>query len=184
VQCRSILAYEADQSAKESFINNCNTWITSGGGTAALFVVAIACALTHPLVLHCIPPDAPNCHTYFFTAPNDQLQPKQLPKVYARVVDLFAPFIWQSLRKHVSDADTLNLDPLHAGLKRQNGFFESFRALKTIIFVSGNPETFARDAWFFKRQGWSVDEVQLVDQFPQTPHIEILAVFGSDARID
>ncbi|HRQ05280.1 hypothetical protein [Nitrosomonas halophila] len=25
--------------------------------------------MTPPLALHCIPPDAPNCHTYSFTAP-------------------------------------------------------------------------------------------------------------------
>jgi 23S rRNA (uracil1939-C5)-methyltransferase len=126
-QCRSILAYEADQSAI------------------------------------------------------DQLQSKKLPKVTARVADLFAPFIWRSLKKHVSDADTLVLDPPRAGLKRQNGFFDSFRALKTMIYISCNPETFARDAWFFKQQGWSMNEVRLVDQFPHTPHVEVLAVLRSDA---
>lgn len=112
----------------------------------------------------------------------DQLQSKRLPKVNARVADLFAPFIWRSLKRHVSDADTLVLDPPRAGLKRQNGFFESFHALKTIIYISCNPETFARDAWFFKRQGWSVDGVQLVDQFPHTPHVEVLAVFRSNGQ--
>ncbi|MDC8445256.1 MAG: RNA methyltransferase [Nitrosomonas sp.] len=111
----------------------------------------------------------------------DQLQLRQLPKVNACLANLFAPFIWRSLKRHVSDADTLVLDPPRAGLKRQNGFFESFRALKTMIYISCNPETFARDAWFFKQQGWSVDEVQLVDQFPHTPHVEVLAVFRNNA---
>jgi len=112
----------------------------------------------------------------------DQLRSEQLPKVNARVADLFAPFIWRSLKRHVGDADTLVLDPPRAGLKRQNGFFESFCALKTIVYVSCNPETFARDAWFFKRQGWSVDGVQLVDQFPHTPHVEVLAVFRNNVQ--
>ncbi|SEQ95543.1 hypothetical protein SAMN05421690_100462 [Nitrosomonas sp. Nm51] len=53
---------------KEPFINNCNIWIASGGHTAALFAAAIACAMAHPPALHCIPPDAPNCHAYLFAA--------------------------------------------------------------------------------------------------------------------
>jgi 23S rRNA (uracil1939-C5)-methyltransferase len=53
----------------------------------------------------------------------DQLQSKQLPKVNARVADLFAPFIWRSLKKHVSNADTLVFDPPRTGLKRQTSFF-------------------------------------------------------------
>ncbi len=106
-----------------------------------------------------------------------QLQLKKLPKVNARVADLFAPLIWRLLRKHVCDADTLVLDPPRSGLKRQNGFFESFRTLKTIIYISCNPETFARDAWFFRQQGWLMDEIQLVDPFPHTPHVEVLAMF-------
>lgn len=106
-----------------------------------------------------------------------QLRARKLPKVNAQVADLFKPSIWKTLQKHVADADTLVLDPPRAGLKKQRGFFECFRALKHIVYISCNPETFARDARSFNRQGWHLDTVQLIDLFPHTPHVEVLAVF-------
>jgi 23S rRNA (uracil1939-C5)-methyltransferase len=105
-----------------------------------------------------------------------QLRAKQLPRVDARPVDLFKPYIWKILRKSIADADTLVLDPPRAGLKNMQGFFENFVALETIYYISCDPETFARDAWTFTKKGWSIAEVQLIDLFPHTPHIEKLAV--------
>lgn len=105
-----------------------------------------------------------------------QLQAKHLPKVDARPIDLFKPFIWKILRKSIADADTLVLDPPRAGLKNMQGFFENFVALETIYYISCDHETFARDAWTFTKKGWSIAEVQLIDLFPHTPHIETLAV--------
>jgi 23S rRNA (uracil1939-C5)-methyltransferase len=105
-----------------------------------------------------------------------QLRAKNLPKVDARPIDLFKPFIWKILRKSIADADTLVLDPPRAGLKNMKGFFEHFVSLKTIYYISCDPETFARDAWSFSKKGWSIAEIQLVDLFPHTPHVETLAV--------
>lgn len=105
------------------------------------------------------------------------LKTKNLTKVTPLIADLFDPFIWKKLQKDVSDAETLVLDPPRAGLKRHQGFFTSFAALKTIDYISCNPETFARDARFFSQNGWSIHDIQLIDLFPHTPHIEALAEF-------
>lgn len=105
------------------------------------------------------------------------LQHKQLPKVITHVYDLFKPSAWRDLQKNAIVADTLVLDPPRSGLKKHTGFFTAFAALKTIDYISCNPETFARDAWFFKQHGWIVHDLQLIDLFPHTPHIEILAEF-------
>ena len=105
------------------------------------------------------------------------LQHKQLPKVTAHTYDLFKPFAWRDLQKNGCEADTLVLDPPRSGLKKHSGFFTAFAALKTIDYISCNPETFARDAWFFKQNGWMIHDLQLIDLFPHTPHIEILAEF-------
>lgn len=51
-----------------------------------------------------------------------QLGAKNLPKVEARPIDLFKPFIWKILTKSIADADTLVLDPPRAGLKNMKGF--------------------------------------------------------------
>lgn len=104
------------------------------------------------------------------------LKAKNLAKVTPQAADLFDPFIWKKLQKQISDASTLILDPPRAGLKKHYEFFDSFKALKTIIYISCNPETFARDTWFFNQNGFSISEIQLIDLFPHTPHAEVLAV--------
>ncbi len=46
-----------------------------------------------------------------------------------------------------------------------------------IVYVSCNPSTLARDAAILAARGFALQMVQLVDMFPQTSHIEALAVF-------
>ncbi len=106
------------------------------------------------------------------------LQQKNLPGVDARVADLYHPFIWKMLRKSVRDTDTLVLDPPRSGLKTLRGFFENFINLRTIYYISCDPITFARDAWAFCKNGWSLTDIQLVDLFPHTPHVETMAAFS------
>lgn len=115
----------------------------------------------------------------FDSQPNaiQRLKAKNLAKVTPQVADLFNSLIWKKLQKSVADAETLVLDPPRAGLKKHQGFFSSFTALKTIYYISCNPETFARDARFFHQNGFSIAEIQLVDLFPHTPHIEALVEF-------
>ena len=105
-----------------------------------------------------------------------QLRARHLPNVDARPIDLFKPFVWRTLKNAINNADTLVLDPPRAGLKNMQGFFEYFRALKTLYYISCDPESFARDAWVFAKKGWILTEIQLVDLFPHTPHVETLAV--------
>lgn len=124
---------------------------------------------------------ASNCSEVIAYESDDQavqtLRAKNLDKVTVHTTDLFNPLVWRKLQKHVHDAETLVLDPPRAGLKKHQGFFSSFAALRTILYISCNPETFARDAWFFHQNDWTINDIQLIDLFPHTPHIEILAEF-------
>ncbi|PSJ16198.1 RNA methyltransferase [Nitrosomonas supralitoralis] len=107
-----------------------------------------------------------------------QIKIKNFDKVIPLKCDLFDPLVWEKLQQPVNDAKILILDPPRAGLKKHKGFFDRFKALRTIIYFSCNPETFARDAWFFSQNNFSITEIQLIDLFPHTQHIEISAVFN------
>ena len=50
-------------------------------------------------------------------------------------------------------------------------------AIGRLLYVSCNPATFARDAGALARHGFRLREVQPVDLFPQTSHVELAARF-------
>ncbi|EQA3593134.1 23S rRNA (uracil(1939)-C(5))-methyltransferase RlmD [Enterococcus hirae] len=45
-----------------------------------------------------------------------------------------------------------------------------------LVYISCNPATFARDAKLFAESGYEVKKVQPVDLFPQTHHVELVAL--------
>lgn len=59
----------------------------------------------------------------------------------------------------------------------------SLKGVERIVYVSCNPSTLARDAAFLAGRGFALKSVQLIDMFPQTSHIEALAVFEWDEAL-
>jgi 23S rRNA (uracil1939-C5)-methyltransferase len=51
-----------------------------------------------------------------------------------------------------------------------------------IVYISCHPVTLARDLAPLARAGWSLSEVQPFDMFPQTDHVETVAVLHRPAR--
>ncbi len=47
---------------------------------------------------------------------------------------------------------------------------------KRIVYVSCNPTTLAPNAAQLVEAGWTLKKVRPVDMFPQTPHIECVAL--------
>jgi 23S rRNA (uracil1939-C5)-methyltransferase len=70
--------------------------------------------------------------------------------------------------------DAVVFDPPRAGAKAQAQELAHSR-VPVIAAVSCNPASFARDAEILTAGGFTLDWVQPVDQFPWTPHIELVA---------
>ncbi|MDW2798366.1 23S rRNA (uracil-5-)-methyltransferase RumA, partial [Clostridium boliviensis] len=68
--------------------------------------------------------------------------------------------------------DVIVLDPPRKGCDPV--LLESAASMrpKRIVYVSCNPATLARDAKYLAEWGYRVQEVQPVDMFPQTGHVE------------
>lgn len=74
--------------------------------------------------------------------------------------------------------DTVIVDPPRAGLHEQTlDFLDSLNPQK-IIYVSCNIKTFAQNLAHMQTKGWILQEIQPVDQFPHTRHLEIVAVIS------
>jgi len=68
------------------------------------------------------------------------------------------------------------LDPPRAGAEAQVAELAA-SALDCVIYVSCNPVTFARDASVLVNAGFSLEWVQVVDQFRWSAHVELAARF-------
>lgn len=72
--------------------------------------------------------------------------------------------------------DVIILDPPRKGCTKES-LDETFRLCKdTIIYVSCNPATLARDLKYLTEKGCKVESIQPFDMFPHTYHIENAAI--------
>ncbi|WP_175614975.1 23S rRNA (uracil(1939)-C(5))-methyltransferase RlmD [Piscibacillus halophilus] len=72
--------------------------------------------------------------------------------------------------------DVVFLDPPRSG--SDEAFLSSLVKLKPsrVVYISCNPETQARDLKYLVKKGYEVKRMQPVDMFPQTSHIESIAL--------
>ncbi|WP_018697996.1 class I SAM-dependent RNA methyltransferase [Amorphus coralli] len=77
--------------------------------------------------------------------------------------------------KELAKVDGLVFDPPRAGAAAQAAEIAT-SGVKTVVAVSCNPATLARDLRLLLDGGYVLDEVVPVDQFLYAPHIEVVAV--------
>ncbi|MGB9710226.1 MAG: 23S rRNA (uracil(1939)-C(5))-methyltransferase RlmD [Thermodesulfovibrio sp.] len=82
----------------------------------------------------------------------------------------------EALYEHSIDADAIVLDPPRVGCMKEVLEAISEKRIKKIIYVSCEPSTLARDLKYLGQKGYKLIEVQPVDMFPQTYHIENVAL--------
>jgi 23S rRNA (uracil1939-C5)-methyltransferase len=92
--------------------------------------------------------------------------------IEAKVRDLFRePLSMKELERF----DAVVLDPPRAGAAAQAAMLAKSR-VGTIVAVSCNPATLARDTRILVDGGYSLERVTPIDQFLFSPHIEAVAV--------
>lgn len=96
-----------------------------------------------------------------------------LKQVTSDVRDLFRrPLMPDELKR----ADAVVLDPPRAGAEAQVAELAGTETPR-IAYVSCNPVSFARDAKVLVNAGFTLDWVQVVDQFRWSAHVELVASF-------
>ncbi len=71
--------------------------------------------------------------------------------------------------------DLVVLDPPRTGAKEVAGRIAGLKP-KRIVYVSCDPTTLSRDLRLLSEKGYSLKEASLIDMFPQTYHMEVVAL--------
>jgi tRNA/tmRNA/rRNA uracil-C5-methylase (TrmA/RlmC/RlmD family) len=74
--------------------------------------------------------------------------------------------------------DLVLLNPPRTGCGKQTAEIIAKLMVPRIVYVSCNPSTFAPEAAVFLKQGYKLERITMIDQFPNTYHIEMIAAFG------
>lgn len=93
--------------------------------------------------------------------------------------DLHGDFTGQSWAKE--GFDKILIDPPRSGAEDICKYLTAFGAL-SIVYVSCNPATLARDAGVMARNGYRLVRAGVMDMFPHTTHVESIALFERDSH--
>ena len=92
-------------------------------------------------------------------------------------IQVFAKAVKSVLGKEIKSADIVVCDPPRRGCGRD--VIKKIVRLRPgrLVYVSCDPATLARDARYLAQEGYALSEVQPIDLFPQTYHIESVSLF-------
>lgn len=105
----------------------------------------------------------------------DALKAKHLQRVAVLGVNLYEEGGLEKALKAEPKARTLVLDPPRDGLKERAALLKKSCKIRDIVYISCDLATFTRDIADLCDAGYKLVSVQPLDQFPHTPHVEILA---------
>ena len=72
----------------------------------------------------------------------------------------------------------VTVDPPRAGLDKEIIKTLAKTEIENIIYISCNPQTLARDIKRFMDRGYKLEKIKAVDMFPQTVHVETVALLS------
>ncbi len=83
-----------------------------------------------------------------------------------------------------SSIDVVIVDPPRAGMGEQGARDLANLQPPRIVYVSCNPSTLARDvSWLASMGGYELKDVTCVDMFPNTPHVECVALLERSVSV-
>lgn len=91
--------------------------------------------------------------------------------------NLFSAADIDALVGTLPDSNGIILDPPRDGLKEREALAPLFSTSPWVVYISCNLATWQRDARFLQDLGLTLTQVEGLDMFPQTPHLEVLSVF-------
>lgn len=108
------------------------------------------------------------------------LKQKGFKGVQALAANLYDSKSFPTLQLQFGRREVLLMDPSREGLQNQQAkLLQTFPKLCTIFYISCDPESWAHDLALLQKEGaYQLLEVQPIDLFPQTPHVEILSIFS------
>lgn len=84
-------------------------------------------------------------------------------------VDIDRPWMRQTF-------DKILLDPPRSGAAEISGVIDRFKA-KRVVYVSCQPSSLVRDSRIICDKGYRLEKLGVMDMFPQTAHVESMALF-------
>ena len=106
-----------------------------------------------------------------------ELKAQALPGVETLVCNLFSRTVYADITAIMPTPGVLVLNPPRDGLKTLHDLVGQWPSVTEVFYISCDVATFARDANKLQLKGFRAMEIQPVDQFPHTPHLEILGYF-------
>jgi uncharacterized RNA methyltransferase FN1713 len=79
--------------------------------------------------------------------------------------------------------EAIIFDPPRRGIEERALKSVIKNKIQKIIYISCNPATFARDVKILAENGYELKKVSAVDMFPQTSHIECIALIRRVERL-
>lgn len=104
-----------------------------------------------------------------------ELKNKNFANVQAVESNIYRPQSWDKIKNLMPEPKILLLDPPREGFAEIHSFLKKFKSIEHVIYISCDPSTFVNDVKKLRGQRFELAEIQPVDQFPQTPHIEVLS---------
>lgn len=92
-------------------------------------------------------------------------------------IDLYEATVEDALPAIKQKPDAILVDPPRAGLRREVIHKLTELAPERIVYVSCDPATLARDSQRFTASGYRLEQLRMIDLFPQTFHIETVSLW-------